>query len=682
MKITQSNAGKGFPAGVRRLEYGSDWAYVFPGEKAGMVYLHGHGSDGTQFFQRNPEGVKFLLKNRIGFLTPNIRSNSWMEPETAAELARLVRYAKKEFKWEKVIFAGGSMGASSSLIFAVRYPELCDGVVALCPATDPERFVRWSEQPGRLSVSAEIASAIRKAYKNDPALLKKHSVCLHADKLSMPVILLHGEGDTIIPVSESRHLAGKMAGKKDFSYREVRHGLHDLSRTVSMMDEVICMCGKLGIALKDPELKKTEKLKDITSSLQKEIDAAANYGGGRVTVPPGRYGIRQIFMKSNVELHLSQNTELVSLQTPADARVKDKADPEWFLIGGDGVCNVSITGQGRINGNGYAFWKKKPGVEYSADSPHGPQYGWIGGRPLGMIHFRNSCDIILKDVELADPPTYTVWLLGCDRGLIRNVRINTDQAGPNTDGLDIDCCSHISIADCNIKAGDDAIALKSSLHHLGYEKACEKITVRNCRLGSRHCGIRLGWEGDSPIRDCIFTDNIMISNIGISILSITAAQGNVKKGSVIRDIIFSNNIMDVGAAFQIRQGRVDGPNPPKGYIDNVLIDNTIVRTKVGSYIAGFPGNPIRNLTIRHLAMTMKDFPWDDYSARKDWVPPETDAFRIPGGTELPFGLAFHCVEGLKLEDYRMITGHPERWLKGVKCFSCNPVKQTPRKALP
>ena len=172
-------------------------------------------------------------------------------------------------------------------------------------------------------------------------------------------------------------------------------------------------------------------------------------------------------MKSNVELHLSAGAELVSLQTPAGATGKGKGDSKWFLIGGEGLRKVSITGQGRINGNGYAFWKKEPGVDYASDPLYGPQYGWIAGRPLGMVHFKNCQDVILRDVELSDPPTYTVWLLGCDRGLVENVRITTDMAGPNTDGLDIDCCSDVTVTGCDIRTGDDAVALKSSRHHLG-----------------------------------------------------------------------------------------------------------------------------------------------------------------------------------------------------------------------
>ena len=86
-----------------------------------------------------------------------------------------------------------------------------------------------------------------------------------------------------------------------------------------------------------------DPMKDVTASLQRQIDAAAAAGGGRVVVPPGRHGLHQLFVKSNVELHLSADAELVSLQTPAEATGKGKADSKWFLIGGEGLRKVSIT---------------------------------------------------------------------------------------------------------------------------------------------------------------------------------------------------------------------------------------------------------------------------------------------------------------------------------------------------
>lgn len=40
---------------------------------------------------------------------------------------------------------------------------------------------------------------------------------------------------------------------------------------------------------------------DVTALLQRQIDETAAGGGGRVVVPPGRHGIHQLFLKSNVE---------------------------------------------------------------------------------------------------------------------------------------------------------------------------------------------------------------------------------------------------------------------------------------------------------------------------------------------------------------------------------------------
>ena len=67
-------------------------------------------------------------------------------------------------------------------------------------------------------------------------------------------------------------------------------------------------------------------------------------------------------------------------------------------------------------------------------------------------------------------------------------------------------------------------------------------------------------------------------------------------------------------------------------------------------------------------MTMADDPACDFSANGDWAPPKTDAFKVPKSYTLPYGLAFSCVEGLRLENYRMVTAHPEWWLKDVRDF--------------
>ena len=60
-----------------------------------------------------------------------------------------------------------------------------------------------------------------------------------------------------------------------------------------------------------------------------------------------------------------------------------------------------------------------------------------------------------------------------------------------------------------IDVGDDCIALKSHEGQLGRSCACENVTVSNCVLSSTCCAVRIGYEGDSPIRNCTFSNLVM-----------------------------------------------------------------------------------------------------------------------------------------------------------------------------
>jgi len=226
-----------FPHGVVKITYRSDadgredWALAVPGENPlgiGIVVLHGHGSGGDQFFtwKQLGDGRDFLSRLRCGILSPDLRGNAWMCPEAVEDLAKLMIFAKKRFKWRKIILASGSMGGTGGLIFASHHPELVDAVVALGAATDLASYVSWCGRQ-KLEVCGRIAEAIRTAYKNDRELMKSHSSLARYENLTIPVWLCHGVADEIIPVSQARRLAGKMAEFPDFVYREVWRGDHD-----------------------------------------------------------------------------------------------------------------------------------------------------------------------------------------------------------------------------------------------------------------------------------------------------------------------------------------------------------------------------------------------------------------------------------------------------------------------
>lgn len=347
---------------------------------------------------------------------------------------------------------------------------------------------------------------------------------------------------------------------------------------------------------------------DNTVSFQRAIDAAYENGGGRVTVPAGEYKLGMISLRDNVELHLEHGAVLSSILKPV--RQEGRSAIATFhslryLIGGIGIKNASITGKGKIDGRGYdQFWNIELGREYRLWHD---RYAPKADRPKGLIHFRESSDILIRDVTITDPPTYAIWTLGCDRVSMDSIRIKSDPLSPNSDGIDIDCCASVHITGCDIDSGDDAIAIKSDIHELGYDKACENITVTNCRLKTTSCGIRLGYEGDGAIRNCTFSNCVIYeSMIGISLMVTINPHGDrisILHGPKIHDIIFSNLVIQAIQTFNFQVLR-EGPGEFTGYLDNILFQNISATATRGSYIGGMAENPIRRLQFDQLTMTL------------------------------------------------------------------------------
>lgn len=253
--LTDTKEFARFPEGVVKIDYSSgcadkkeDWAYVWNPcdcNGVGVVVLHGHGSCGDQLYswRQTESWCKAIRSARCGLLTPNLRGNAWMSPEAVEDLADLICFCKNKFNWHKILICSASMGGSGGLIFASLHPELVDGIAVMGAATDLESYVEWCDKQ-TLEVCGRIAAAIRTSYGSQEKMIQ-HSVCRNAAKLTMPCLFYHGADDKIIPVSQSRRLAGVMADSPDFFYREIYQGDHDspcafMPEVLSLLLENIC----------------------------------------------------------------------------------------------------------------------------------------------------------------------------------------------------------------------------------------------------------------------------------------------------------------------------------------------------------------------------------------------------------------------------------------------------------
>jgi len=195
--------------------------------------IHGHGSHGDQLYTRSDIRDAYVADFRrrgFGILTPNLRDNAWMGPLAARDMRDLLDLVRDRFGARRFVFASGSMGGTSNLIYAALQPADVQGVVALCPATDLRLYYSWCRERNE-GVIGEIADAIEAAYGGPPdqmtALYQQHSALRNAARLTMPVYVAHGTNDAIIPISQPRLLTGQMAAMPNYACVDMPDGHHD-----------------------------------------------------------------------------------------------------------------------------------------------------------------------------------------------------------------------------------------------------------------------------------------------------------------------------------------------------------------------------------------------------------------------------------------------------------------------
>lgn len=284
-----------------------------------------------------------------------------------------------------------------------------------------------------------------------------------------------------------------------------------------------------------------------TKAVQAAIDCAAGQGGGVVSVPAGTYVCGSIWLKSNIELHLDCGAVIkgspdIKDYCSADCCPQNEAEPNsgdyvsgGHLLLGVGVQNVTLSGPGRIDGNSDAFLLGPDGKAYSKKKN-------VPARPSQMVWFVDSQDIRIKDLELADAPYWSCFILNCERVWIDGCYVHTrrkDYHTFNGDGLDIDRSSYVSISNCRIDTSDDCITLRASGAHLLTDpKDCAWVTVSACNLSSSCNGIRIG-VGEGHIHDAVFS-NITISDTKTAFNIVGAyekdGRGTDIDGILIKDI--------------------------------------------------------------------------------------------------------------------------------------------------
>ena len=325
-----------------------------------------------------------------------------------------------------------------------------------------------------------------------------------------------------------------------------------------------------------------------TNALQAAIDTCARGGGGSVLFPAGRYLTGTLFLKSRVTLHLEAGAVLLGSRNLDDyprtvAAVRSYTDnyTERSLIYGENLENVSLQGRGVIDGQGAAF--KGP---YKV-------------RPY-LIRFISCRGVSVRDLTLKDSPMWVQHYLACDEVCIDGLTV-ASKCNHNNDGLDIDGCQRVRIANCDINSGDDAIVLKSTL-----DRPCRNVVITNCVLSSDCNAFKLGTESNGGF------ENIALSNCAIYDTNLAGIALELVDGGTLDRVNISNVAMhNVRGAIFIRLGNrarpfKEGQAPPsQGVLRNISISDVqaIGADRTGCSITGLPGQLAENIALDNICIT-------------------------------------------------------------------------------
>ena len=293
-----------------------------------------------------------------------------------------------------------------------------------------------------------------------------------------------------------------------------------------------------------------------TDAIQDAIDAAADAGGGVVTLPEGTYRSGALFLKSNVELRLADGATLRAVQDDDAYPTRETRvagiEMEWpaALLNVYGEENVRVTGGGTIDGNGEYWWEKFNGMrgEYEERGLRwAVDYDCERVRPVVVY---DSEDVLLEEFTVERQGFWAVTMTYSDRVHVDGVTVrgNVGGYGPSTDGINTDSSRDVLIENCDVDGNDDCLCVKAGrdADGLRVDRPAENVVYRDCVTREGGGLVTIGSETSGGVRNLeVYNIRGEGTNTGIRFKSAKV------RGGVIENVRFHDLEMEgVRTVFQ------------------------------------------------------------------------------------------------------------------------------------
>ncbi|KAL6851907.1 hypothetical protein ACP4OV_020092 [Aristida adscensionis] len=187
------------------------------------------------------------------------------------------------------------------------------------------------------------------------------------------------------------------------------------------------------------------------------------------------------------------------------------------------VDNLTVAGQGTLDGNGNVWWKNSCRVNKKLPCTLAPS----------ALTFSACKHLRVENIRLLNSPQIHLWVDDCQDVTLSRIKITASGDSPETDGIHVSQSEDVRIMNASIKTGDDCISI---------ETGTKNLYAFNTECGPGH-GISIGSLGDH-------NSEAQVSYITIDTAHISGAMFGARIKSwqggrgYATDIKFMNMVMD------------------------------------------------------------------------------------------------------------------------------------------
>lgn len=338
-------------------------------------------------------------------------------------------------------------------------------------------------------------------------------------------------------------------------------------------------------------------VRDDTAALQRAVDAAAGTGGS-VLLSGGTFLSGTVTLRSGLTLFVDPSATLRGVTDPA--RYPAQSPPTGntqlsncrrALLYAPSAESLTIDGGGTIDGQGASFG----GAERER-----PMLLWAVG----------AHDLTVQNLYFQRGAVWGVVSMESDRVVFRN--LNVQSSGITHDGIDVVDGADVTVEDCAVRSGDDAMCLKS-----GVRRGVDGLVVRRSFFSGDHGGsngVKFGTASYGAFRD-VRIEDVYVKDVQYAAMAVESRQGADVSGVTFARVEFT----DVGSAFFVYLAQQDTTHPDGdvarlGSIAGLSFTDVLGRTTswpnsphqgalVTGHVFGGVTYPIRDLRFTRVAVT-------------------------------------------------------------------------------